>query len=92
MPYLHRSFCAKGPIISGSFAERDLRVKASYGSSPPCTGWRRPIGCLALQVKLHKRATNYRALLRKMTRKDKASYESWPPCNAVLELKMHRMP
>jgi len=30
-------------------------------------GWRRLIGCLQLQVKFRKRATNYRALLRKMT-------------------------
>jgi len=33
------------------------------------TGWRRPIGCLKLQVIFRKRATNYRALLRKMTDK-----------------------
>ena len=38
------------------------------------TGWRRPIGCLKLQVMFRKRATNYRALLQKMTFKDKASY------------------
>ena len=44
------------------------------------TGWRRPIGCLKLQVIFCKRATNYRALLRKMTCEDKASYESSPPC------------
>ena len=31
------------------------------------TGWRRPIGCLKLQVIFRKRATNYRALLREMT-------------------------
>jgi len=31
------------------------------------TGWRRPVGCLKLQVIFRKRATNYRALLRKMT-------------------------
>ena len=44
------------------------------------TGWRRPIGCLKLQVIFRKRATNHRALLRKMTYKDKASYGSSPPC------------
>ena len=31
------------------------------------TGWRRLIGCLQLQVIFRKRATDYRALLRKMT-------------------------
>ena len=30
-------------------------------------GWRRPIGCLKLQLIFRKRATDYRALLRKMT-------------------------
>ena len=44
------------------------------------TGWRRLIGCLKLQVIIRKRATNYRALLRKMTYEDKASYDSTPPC------------
>jgi len=45
------------------------------------TGWRRLIGCLKLQVIFRKRATNYRALLRKMTYEDKASYDSTPPCS-----------
>jgi len=45
------------------------------------TGWRRPIGCLKLQVTFCKRATIHRALLQKMTYKDKASYDSPPPCN-----------
>jgi len=44
------------------------------------TGWRKPIGCRKLQVILRKRATNHRALLRKMTWKHKASYGSSPPC------------
>jgi len=45
-----------------------------------CTGWRRLIGCLKLQVISRKRATNYRALLPKMTYEDEASYEPTPPC------------
>jgi len=48
----------------------------------PCRssiGWRRPTGCLALLVIFRTRATNYRALLRKMTYKVKASYGSSPP-------------
>jgi len=47
------------------------------------TGWRRLIGYPKLQVIFHKRATKYRSLLRKMTYRDKGSYESSPPCTAV---------
>ena len=46
------------------------------GSSLLDTGWRRLIGCLKLQVIFRKRATNYRALLWKMTYEDNASYAS----------------
>jgi len=44
------------------------------------TGWRRLIGSPKLQIIFHKRATKYRSLLRKITYKDKGSYESSPPC------------
>jgi len=44
------------------------------------TGWRRCIGCLKMQVSFRKRANNHRALLLKMTYKDKASYDATPPC------------
>jgi len=50
------------------------------------TGWRRPIGCLELQVIFRKRATNYRAPVRKITCKDKASYWCAPPCRAPLHI------
>ena len=43
------------------------------------TGWQRLIGSPKLQIIFHKRATKYRSLLRKMTYKDKGSYESSPP-------------
>ena len=48
------------------------------------TGWRRPIGCRKSQVIFCKRATNYRALLLKMTNKDKASYDSTPSYKTTL--------
>jgi len=44
IPYLHKSFSAKepyilqkSPISSGSFANRNQQLTASYASSPPCT-------------------------------------------------------
>jgi len=45
------------------------------------TGWRRLIGSLKLQVIFRKRATNYRAHLRKIIiYKDEVSHDSTPPC------------
>jgi len=44
------------------------------------TEWRRLIGSPKLQIIIHKRAIKCRSLLRKMTYKDKGSYESSPPC------------
>jgi len=49
------------------------------------TGWRRPKGCLRLQVNFRKRATNYGALLQKLTSKHKAPYLSLPPCIVLLQ-------
>jgi len=48
-----------------------------------CYRWRRLIGSPKLQIIFHQRATKYRALLRKMTYKDKGSYESSPPCKRI---------
>jgi len=78
-------FPQKSPIISGSFAKRDLELKASYASPPCtyvsliCTGWRRCIGCLKLQVSFRKRATKRRAFWREMTYWDEASCRSSAP-------------
>jgi len=44
------------------------------------SGWWRPIGCLISRITFRKLATNCGALLRKMIYKDKASYDSTPPC------------
>ena len=49
------------------------------------TGWRRLIECL-LQVIFRKRATDYRALLWKITSKDKASHASSPLCTSVMAI------
>jgi len=57
-----------------------------YRHCASCTGWRRLIGSPKLQIIFHKRATKYRSLLRKMTHKDKGSYESSPPCTTF---KLH---
>jgi len=72
-----RTVFAVNPQCHGWMEEYTVLV-----SSTAITGWRRLIGCLKLQVISHKRATNYTALLRKMTCKDKASYDSTPPFTA----------
>jgi len=58
------------------------QIKHSLSSCTP--GWRRRIKSPKLQIIFHKRATKYRSLLRKMTCKDKGSYQSSPPCTLYL--------
>ena len=54
-------------------------------NSAPHTGWRRCIGCLKLQVNFRKRATNYRALLRKNDLwRQGILWGSSPPCMTQL--------
>jgi len=60
-------------------------MRLTIQSESTGTGWRRLIESLKLQIIFHKRATKYRALLLKMTYKDKGSYESSPPCPAGLQ-------
>jgi len=50
------------------------------------TGWRRPKGCLELQVIFRKRATNYKARLQKMNCKNMASYGTLPPCTIYVSV------
>ena len=64
------------PIIEQIFLKLGLQ---SFG-----TGWRRLIGCFTLEVIFCKRATNYRALLQKMTYGDKAFCVPVPPCRVYL--------
>jgi len=44
-----------------------------------CTGWRRFIGCLKLHVAFHKKTTKYKALLWKLSYREKTSYAFSPP-------------
>ena len=41
------------------------------------------MGCFKSQVVFRKIGIHYRALLRKMTYKDKTSYDSMPPCSVL---------
>ena len=69
-----------------------LRV-LQYTTTRYQTGQRRPKGYLrhpaTLQVIFCKRATNHRALLRKMTYKDNSSYGSSPSCTVVCDVAVY---
>ena len=70
-------------LIRKETYKRDLQKRPTHSHARLryATGWRRRRGYLKLQVVCRKRTTNYRALLRKITCKEKAFYDSMPPCN-----------
>jgi len=70
--YLHMCKCRCGCL--------GARERQQGGHIYRDRGWRRLVGSPKLRIIFHKRATKYRSLLRKMTYKDKGSYESSPPC------------
>ena len=76
-------------IFSCSTFGRGTRTRSWLPA--PTTGWHRPIGCLQLQLIFRERATNYRALLRKLIFTDMASYGSSPPCSTQSNLKVRCM-
>jgi len=55
-------------------------IKSQITIAFATTGWRRLIGSPKSQIIFDKRATKYTSRWRKMTCKDKGSYESSPPC------------
>jgi len=73
------------PILSIEYADSRC-IESAESTDSIDTGWRRPIGCLYLQVIFCKRDTSYRALLRKMAYKHKASYDSTPPCGTIYRI------
>ena len=54
--------------------------KDAFHTHQLSAAWRRCIRCAKSQVFLRNRPTNYMALLRKMTCRDKASCAASPPC------------
>ena len=73
--YMNNMFC----YMTNIFCYKAKKILwLEYASH--VTGWRRLIGCLKLQVIFCKRATNCRALLQKMTYRDKPFCASSPPC------------
>jgi len=68
--------------------KRDMTQSKMSGTMVD-TGWRKLIRSSQLQIIFHKRATKYRSFLRKMTYKDKGSYESSPLCILAIDTLFH---
>jgi len=70
-----------GQEEKGQFLDEDKHLLQHRLHRVAKTGWQRLTGCLKLQVVFRKRATKYRALLRKMIHEHKAPYASTLPCS-----------
>ena len=79
------------PMYRAFLRNNAYKSQKSFGAlntyKPP-----RPVGCHELHVIFCKRATNYRALLRKMTYKDRASHGSSPPQYSFGALNTYKPP
>jgi len=84
MPLISKCMHIKFRCIRG---EATQRISKDWED----TGWRRLIASPKLQIIFHKRAATYRALLLRMTYKDKGSYESSLPCIAHIEMYAHQI-
>ena len=63
------------------------QLMLSCVSSPPCTGWGTCIVYFTLQVSVRKIGRNYKALPRKMSCADEATYTSCPTCTLYTRIK-----
>jgi len=77
-----RSFPAKEPLIIGLFCGKwHTKIRHPMGFRHPVhVQGSKDVTGLKLNLSLRQRATNYRALLRKMTHKEDASYRSSQTC------------
>jgi len=80
--YIKTQFCMKCTLVILSILclHIEMSLYTLTQDAFMYTGWQRLIGSPKSQIIFHKRATKHRSLLRKMTYKDKGSYESSPPC------------
>ena len=87
LPIVVGSFCLCGKMFMAKKSVWQTHTHPPLSHTHICLAltYTPTIGCLKLQVSFRKRATNYRALLRKMTSKDKVSRGSSPPCSTGFE-------